>query len=136
MLEERSDGGSASLPIAFSSSSSFWVHWPFLKLVKAGSTEEAFEIITLLRGNSDAQHPDVQHEYREIMAVVQTEQEPQSTNYIKMLFGIRSGDIHLAQRIQLAFWLQVLVQYVYFQSPFSAPQVSMILNQTGYMRST
>ena len=80
-------------------------------LVKAGRQNEAFEIITLLRGNGDPQHPDVQHEYKEIMAVVQTEQEFENTNYIKMLFGIGSGDIHLARRIQLAFWLQVLMQY-------------------------
>ncbi|KAJ9495444.1 hypothetical protein LTR99_010212 [Exophiala xenobiotica] len=80
-------------------------------LVKAGRTDEAFEIITRLRGNGDAEHPDVQREIKEIVTVVHMEEESQSTNYIKMLFGIGSGDIHLGRRIQLAFWLQVLMQY-------------------------
>ena len=80
-------------------------------LVKAGRKEEAFEIITILRGDGDPHHPDVQHEYREIVEVVQMEQENQSTNYIKMFLGVGSGDIHLGRRIQLAFWLQVLMQF-------------------------
>lgn len=53
----------------------------------------------------------MQHEIREIVAVVQMEQKSQSTNYVKMFFGIGSGDVHLGRRIQLAFWLQVLMQY-------------------------
>ncbi|KAJ9634663.1 hypothetical protein H2199_008948 [Coniosporium tulheliwenetii] len=80
-------------------------------LVKAGRKEEAFEIIAKIRGDGDPEHPDVQHEYREIITVIQMEQISQSTNYFKMFFGIGSGDIHLGRRIQLAFWLQVLMQY-------------------------
>lgn len=80
-------------------------------LVKAGREDEAFEIISLLRGNGDPHHPDAVKEYQEILAVVQMEQENESTNYVKMLFGVGSGEIHLARRIQLAFWLQVLMQF-------------------------
>lgn len=80
-------------------------------LVKAGRDDEGFEIITLLRGNGDPQHPDAQKEYQEIVAVVLMEQENQSTNYVKMLFGVGSFEIHLGRRIQLAFWLQVLMQF-------------------------
>lgn len=74
-------------------------------LVKAGRAEEALETIVKLRGNGDVEHPDAQKEYREIVTVVEEESQYAKTNYFKMFFGIRSGDIHLA------FWLQVLMQY-------------------------
>jgi MFS family permease len=53
----------------------------------------------------------VQKEIREIVAVVQMEHETQSSSYFKMFLGIGSGDIHICRRIQLAFWLQVMMQY-------------------------
>lgn len=80
-------------------------------LVKAGRRDEALEIIAKLRGNGDSQHPEAQREYREIVTVVEEESQFAKTNYFKMFFGIGSGDIHLGRRIQLAFWLQVLMQY-------------------------
>ncbi|KAK3935284.1 general substrate transporter [Diplogelasinospora grovesii] len=80
-------------------------------LIKVGRREEAFEIIAKIRGNDDPNHPDAQREYREIVTVIEMEQESESTNYVKMFFGIGSGDIHIGRRIQLAFWLQVLMQY-------------------------
>ncbi|EXM26066.1 hypothetical protein V3481_014130 [Fusarium oxysporum f. sp. vasinfectum] len=80
-------------------------------LVKAGRPDEALEIIAKLRGGGDSQHPDAQNEYREIVTVVEEESQYAKTNYFKMFFGIGSGDIHLGRRIQLAFWLQVLMQY-------------------------
>ncbi len=80
-------------------------------LIKAGRCEEALEIIIKIRGNDDPNHPDVQREYREIVTVVGMEKEAESLNYVQMFFGIGSGDIHIGRRIQLAFWLQVLMQY-------------------------
>lgn len=80
-------------------------------LVKAGRSAEALEIIAKLRGNGDAKHPDALKEYREIVTVVTEESQYAKTNYFKMFFGIGSGDMHLGRRIQLAFWLQVLMQY-------------------------
>lgn len=80
-------------------------------LIKEGRREEAFEIICKIRGNDDPDHPDVRREYQEIITVVDMETNSQSTNYFKMFFGIGSGDIHIGRRIQLAFWLQVLMQY-------------------------
>lgn len=80
-------------------------------LVKAGRNEEAQEIIVKLRGNGNPAHPDATREYLEIVKVVEEEKECGHTNYIKMFLGIGSGDIHLGRRIQLAFWLQVLMQY-------------------------
>jgi MFS family permease len=80
-------------------------------LVKAGRPDEALEIIARLRGNGDPHHSEAQKEYREIVAVVEEESHYAKTNYVKMFLGIGSGDIHLGRRIQLAFWLQVLMQY-------------------------
>lgn len=80
-------------------------------LVKAGRHQEAFDIIVKLRGNDVSDHPDAVKEYQEILEVVGTEQEKVSTNYIKMFFGVGSGDVHLGRRIQLVFWLQVLMQF-------------------------
>ena len=39
------------------------------------------------------------------------EREHGTTNYVKMFLGIGSGEEHIGRRIQLAFWLQVLMQY-------------------------
>jgi MFS family permease len=80
-------------------------------LVKAGRCDEAYEIIAKLRGNGDPNHPEAQREYQEIITVVREESHIVDINYFKMFFGIGSGDIHLGRRIQLAFWLQVLMQY-------------------------
>ena len=80
-------------------------------LVKCGRNEEAFEIIAKIRGNDDADHPDVQREYQEIVAVMDMERESESSSYLKMFLGVGSGDIHIGRRVQLAFWLQVLMQY-------------------------
>ncbi|KAK4494847.1 hypothetical protein PRZ48_014203 [Zasmidium cellare] len=80
-------------------------------LVKNGRADEALAIITKLRGNDNPEHPDVIEEYKEIIAVVEMEHETSSSNYFKMFFGIGSGDMNLGRRIQLAFWLQVLMQY-------------------------
>ncbi|KAH0434453.1 general substrate transporter, partial [Aureobasidium melanogenum] len=80
-------------------------------LMKERREDEAMEIVAKLRGEGDPDHPDAQREFREMQAVVEMEREHESTNYIKMFFGIGSGDVHLGRRIQLAFWLQVLMQY-------------------------
>lgn len=80
-------------------------------LVKEQRYEEAVEIFAALQGSRDPGHPDVQKEYNNVLRTVQQEQEASSISYIKMFLGIGSGDVHLGRRIQLAFWLQVLMQY-------------------------
>ena len=80
-------------------------------LVKAGRGEEAYEIIALLRANGDRNHPEARREYNEILATVELEKQHADTTYVKMFFGISSGKEHIGRRIQLAFWLQVLMQF-------------------------
>lgn len=79
-------------------------------LVKVGRADEAREIISLIRGDGDPEHPDALREYSEIIHVVELEKEHGDANYLKMFLGSGSGEVHLGRRIQLAFWLQVLMQ--------------------------
>jgi sugar porter (SP) family MFS transporter len=103
---------SQAIPLAFLFVGSLMIPESPRWLIKMGRREEAFEIITKIRGNDDPNHPDAQREYREIITVVEMEEESAgSDNYIKMFLGIGSGDIHIGRRIQLAFWLQVLMQF-------------------------
>ncbi|KAH6651413.1 general substrate transporter [Chaetomium tenue] len=80
-------------------------------LIKVGRREEARQIIIKLLGNDDPNHPDAQREFREMVTVIEMDKEADSMNYVQMFLGIGSGDIHIGRRIQLAFWLQVLMQY-------------------------
>lgn len=80
-------------------------------LIKVGRREEAREIIIKLLGNDDPNHVDAQREFREMLTVIEMDKDADSMNYVQMFFGIGSGDIHIGRRIQLAFWLQVLMQY-------------------------
>jgi MFS family permease len=82
-------------------------HW----LVKVGRREEAREILIKIRRNDGPEHPGAQREFQEIITVIEMEKEAESMNYLQMFLGIGSGDIHIGRRIQLAFWLQVLMQY-------------------------
>ena len=79
-------------------------------LVKAGRSEEAREIISSIRSNGDDKDPAALREYSEIVHVVELEKEHGSANYLRMFLGLGSGQVHLGRRIQLAFWLQVLMQ--------------------------
>lgn len=84
-------------------------------LIKEDRLEEALEVITKIRGDGDSDQPEVHREYNEIVTVVRMEIEHGSSNwlvsYVKMFLGVGSGDIHLGRRVQLAFWLQVLMQF-------------------------
>ncbi|BFZ64125.1 hypothetical protein YB2330_005264 [Saitoella coloradoensis] len=80
-------------------------------LVKMGRKEEALEIIAKLRGNDNPDHPVARAEFDEIVTMVEIENKDQNISYWRMFLGTNSGDIHLARRIQLSFWLQVMMQY-------------------------
>ena len=72
--------------------------------------EEARNILGRLRtedGNQDA--PRVLAEYEDIVAAVALEQEHSKRNtYLSMFFGRHDGDLHIARRVQLSIWLQIV----------------------------
>ncbi|KAH8159780.1 hypothetical protein CIB48_g8477 [Xylaria polymorpha] len=82
-------------------------------LVKAGRDEEAQYILRRLRGSTGEDLVRANIEYQEIRAVISTEsQEAQKTSYYHMFFGIGSGNLHTARRVQLVIWLQILQEWV------------------------
>jgi hypothetical protein len=94
-------------------------------LVKVGRRDEALEIIALARGQ-DANTIEVQHEFNEIIAADELEKEGAKRNsYWSMLLGIGYGDLHVARRVQLSFWLQVMTQF--------CTGIAAILIYSGYI---
>ncbi|KAK5203168.1 hypothetical protein LTR41_011082 [Exophiala xenobiotica] len=80
-------------------------------LVKVGRREEALEILALARGEG-AHTTKVQHEVNEIIVADELEKESGTHNsYWSMLVGVGYGDLHIARRVQLGFWLQVMCQF-------------------------
>jgi MFS family permease len=99
------------IPVALITVGSFLIPESPRWLVKAHRHEEALEIFAHLLGDGDAANTVVQAQYRDVLQTVQAEENAPTSSYVKMFFGIGSGDVHLGRRIQLAFWLQVLMQY-------------------------
>ena len=89
-------------------------------LIKAGRTDEARAILRRLRTSSnpdaDNEKPDnevADAEYESIMEVVNLERKHAKMNsYWNMLWGIGSGELHLARRVQLSVWLQIVQEWV------------------------
>jgi hypothetical protein len=84
-------------------------------LLKAGRKEEARIILGRLRsedGNIDA--PRAVAEYEDIVAAISLEQQHSKRNsYISMFFGRNDGDLHIARRVQLSIWLQIVQEQVF-----------------------
>ena len=79
-------------------------------LVKEGRDEEARYILGRLRGErTDA----TETEFRDIVSLNKAVQEDsKQTGYIQMLFGIGTGKLHTARRVQLVVWLQILQEWI------------------------
>ncbi|KAL4967849.1 sugar porter family MFS transporter [Aspergillus stella-maris] len=76
-------------------------------LCMVGRRDEALYVLKRLRGSAN-EHAAVQ-EMREIESIVELEHESgQNMTYFHMLFGIGDGDLHIARRVQLVIWLQIL----------------------------
>lgn len=76
-------------------------------LCMMGRREEALYVLKRLRGSGN-ESAAIQ-EMREIEAVVELESDTaQKTTYFHMLFGIGHEDLHIARRVQLVIWLQIL----------------------------
>jgi MFS family permease len=81
-------------------------------LVKAGRNEEALEVLQALRGANSTRAEAVQQEYDEIIEVVQSELAmKEKGNFITLFFGNASGKLHLPLRANLAFWLQIMMEW-------------------------
>ncbi|TFK48172.1 general substrate transporter [Heliocybe sulcata] len=83
-------------------------------LIKVGRTEEARAILGRLR--ADDRNPEDERanaEFEDIMEIVSMEKAHSKRNsYWAMLWGTDSGDLHVARRVQLSVWLQILQEWV------------------------
>lgn len=117
-------------------------------LVKMGRSEEAFYILTRLRGNDPER---ARAELNDIQKIVELEKQTAKRNsYFSMFFGIGSGNLHLGRRVQLVIWLQIIQEWVgiaaitvYQPTIFALAGYASIksqwlsgLNNTFYMFST
>jgi hypothetical protein len=82
-------------------------------LVKVGREEEARYILQRLRGSSPEDHVRAETEFLDIQAIAETEKTVVHGNsYLSMLFGSKSGDLHIGRRVQLVIWLQIMQEWV------------------------
>lgn len=75
-----------------------------------GRIAEARAILGRLRSeNGDTEATPVVTELEDIRSAVELEKEHASRNsYISMFFGLHDGDLHIARRVQLSIWLQIV----------------------------
>ncbi|TCD66249.1 hypothetical protein EIP91_001612 [Steccherinum ochraceum] len=101
-------------------------------LVKMGRINEAREILGRLRSeDGDIDTPRAVAEYEDIVAAVELEKEHTKRNsYVGMFFGRNDGNLHIARRVQLSIWLQIVQEW----TGVSAITVyaSTIFSQAGY----
>ena len=83
-------------------------------LIKMGRLNEAREILGRLRSeDGSVEAPQAQREYDDIVANVALEKEHSKRNsYVSMFFGLHDGGLHIARRVQLSIWLQIVQEYV------------------------
>ncbi|KAH0580064.1 hypothetical protein H2248_002878 [Termitomyces sp. 'cryptogamus'] len=88
-------------------------------LVKAGRLHEAKELLQRLRAPSDPlsgekeEHKQAREEYEAIVDAVQLGRKHASmNNYWNMFWGKGSGKFHIARRVQLSIWLQIIQEWV------------------------
>lgn len=76
-------------------------------LCMMGRKDEAMYVLQRLRGSTNERAAVL--EMREIEATVENEAESEEQiTYFQMLFGAGQGDLHIARRVQLVIWLQIL----------------------------
>ncbi|KAJ5930375.1 hypothetical protein N7466_005868 [Penicillium verhagenii] len=83
-------------------------------LVKVGREEEARYILQRLRGSSNPEDlVRAEAEFIDIQAIAEMEKTVVHGNsYLSMLFGYKSGDLHIGRRVQLVIWLQIMQEWV------------------------
>ncbi|RPD77302.1 general substrate transporter [Lentinus tigrinus ALCF2SS1-7] len=121
-------------------------------LIKMGRLDEAREILGRLRSEDGTiEAPQAQREYDDILANVALEKEHSKRNsYISMFFGLHDGGLHVARRVQLSVWLQIVQEWVgiaaitvyaptiFAEAGYSARKSQWLsgLNDVTYMLST
>ncbi len=82
-------------------------------LTKVGREEEARYILGRLRGETGADLGKAEAEFQDIRNVAVLERKTANqSSYYAMLFGIGSGKLHTARRVQLVVWLQIMQEWV------------------------
>lgn len=82
-------------------------------LVRVGREDEARYILQRLRGTEGEDAETAEAEFQDIVNVRNMETETsEQQSYFAMLFGIGSGKLHTARRVQLVVWLQILQEWV------------------------
>ena len=94
-----------------------------------GRLEEARKILSRLRSDSGStEAPQAQREYEDIVANVALEKEHSKRNsYVSMFFGLHDGGLHVARRVQLSIWLQIVQECVFPPWPYVAPDRSLLI---------
>lgn len=81
--------------------------------MKVGREQEARYILIRLRGSSDEDSVRAEAEFQDILSVAEMEKSMgHSTSYLAMLFGYKTGKLHLGRRVQLVVWLQIMQEWV------------------------
>jgi len=82
-------------------------------LVKVGREDEARYILGRLRGNQGEDVIRADAEFRDIQNIAELEKTVAHNNsYLAMLFGYKSGKLHIGRRVQLVIWLQIMQEWV------------------------
>jgi hypothetical protein len=82
-------------------------------LVKVGREEEARYILGRLRGTGEEDRVRADSEFRDILNIAELEKTiSHNHSYLAMLFGYKSGKLHLGRRVQLVIWLQIMQEWV------------------------
>ena len=99
-------------------------------LIKMGRLDEAREILGRLRSDSGStEAPQASREYEDIVANVALEKEHSERNsYISMFFGLHDNGLHVARRVQLSIWLQIVQECVLHLACYAShPCISLTL---------
>jgi hypothetical protein len=82
-------------------------------LVKVGREDEARYILGRLRGDANEDRTRADSEFRDILNIAELEKTiAHNHSYLAMLFGYKSGKLHLGRRVQLVIWLQIMQEWV------------------------
>ncbi|THU97327.1 general substrate transporter [Dendrothele bispora CBS 962.96] len=103
------------IPLLMFVTALYWMPESPRWLIKVGRHEEAKAILRRLRAQDHSANTAAvaEAEFNSIAEVVRMEKKHGKMNsYWNMLWGIGSGDLHIARRVQLAVWLQIIQEWV------------------------